>query len=105
MPEPSDGSTLKTEVCVIGGGPAGSALARRLRQLGHSVVIVEKRAFPRPHIGESLVGDVLPLLDVLGVRSQIESAGFLRPEGMFVRWAGGVERRQTPSKWERRLSR
>ncbi|MBD0327480.1 MAG: tryptophan 7-halogenase, partial [Pyrinomonadaceae bacterium] len=95
MPELSDGSTIKAEVCVIGGGPAGSALARRLSQLGHSVVILEKRAFPRPHIGESLVGDVLPLLDVLGVRSQVESAGFLRPEGMYVRWAGAAERRQS----------
>ncbi|MBC7911543.1 MAG: tryptophan 7-halogenase [Pyrinomonadaceae bacterium] len=96
MPELSGGSTIKAEVCVIGGGPAGAALALRLVQLGHTVVVVEKQAFPRQHVGESLVGSVLPLLDVLGVRGKVESAGFLRPEAMYVRWADAVERRQSP---------
>jgi flavin-dependent dehydrogenase len=95
MPELADSSTIKTEVCVIGGGPAGASLALRLLQLGHAVVVVEKQAFPRQHVGESLVGGVLPLLDVLGVREQVESAGFLRPESMYVRWAAEVERRQS----------
>jgi flavin-dependent dehydrogenase len=42
---------LKVEVCVIGGGPAGSTLARRLALLGHEVCLVEWLAFPRWHIG------------------------------------------------------
>jgi predicted dinucleotide-binding enzyme len=29
---------LESAICVIGGGPAGAATARRLAQLGHSVV-------------------------------------------------------------------
>jgi flavin-dependent dehydrogenase len=88
-------SNLKTDVCVIGGGPAGSTLARRLRQMGHSVVLVEKRAFPRSHVGESLINGVLPLFDVLGLRQKIENAGFLRPRGAIVRWSGTVEQRQS----------
>ncbi len=96
MPDPIAASTLCADVCVIGGGPAGAALARRVAQLGHSVVLAEKHPFPRPHIGESLVGGVLPLLDVLGVRNEIESAGFLRPRSALVRWAGAVERRAAP---------
>ena len=78
---------IDADVCVIGGGPAGSALAIRLAQLGHSTVVVERAAFPRHHVGESLVGAVLPVLDVLGVRAQIEHAGFLRPSRTILRWA------------------
>lgn len=88
--------TIHTDVCVIGGGPAGSALACRLKQLGYSVVILEKQTFPRAHVGESLTSGVLPLLDVLGIRREVENAGFLRPEGAIVRWSGRAERRESP---------
>ncbi len=84
---------IQADVCVIGGGPAGAALGGRLRQLGHSVVVVERESFPRPHIGESLTSGILPLLDLLNVRTEVESAGFLRPEGAIVRWVGPPERR------------
>ena len=83
---------LRSEVCVLGGGPAGSAVARRLAQLGHSVIVVEKAAFPRQHVGESIPGSVLPLLEVLGLRERLEAAGFLRPHGAIVRWGSEVDR-------------
>jgi flavin-dependent dehydrogenase len=84
---------LQAEVCVVGGGPAGSALAGRLATLGHDVVLVEAESFPRPHIGESLPPAVLPLLDHLGVREEVERAGFLRPERAVLRWAGQTQPR------------
>jgi flavin-dependent dehydrogenase len=77
---------LNASVCVIGGGPAGSSAARRLSQLGRSVVIIEKQVFPRAHLGESLSPGVLPLLDVLGLRERIEDQGFLRPEHVVLNW-------------------
>lgn len=80
--------TLEAEVCVLGGGPAGSAAARKLALLGHSVVLVEAQAFPRPHVGESLPPSVLALLELLGVRDRVESAGFLRPRDALIRWPG-----------------
>jgi flavin-dependent dehydrogenase len=83
------------DVCVIGGGPAGSALAIRLAQLGRSVVVVEKVPFPRSHVGESLAGGVLPLIDVLGIRSQIETTRFLRAPKAIVLWAGQMRQRDT----------
>jgi flavin-dependent dehydrogenase len=94
MPDPVAGSTIQTDICVIGGGPAGSALARRLRQLGHSVVVVEKKSFPRTHVGESIVPSVLPLFETLGISGEVERSGFLRPQGAIVRWSG-------PSEWRR----
>jgi flavin-dependent dehydrogenase len=77
---------LNSAVSVIGGGPAGAATARRLVQLGHSVVVVEKQIFPRPHVGESISPGVVPLWDVLGIRERIEEQAFLRPERVLVYW-------------------
>ncbi|HEV7808538.1 MAG TPA: tryptophan 7-halogenase [Solirubrobacteraceae bacterium] len=77
---------MHAEVCVVGGGPAGASIAARLAALGHEVVLVERAAFPREHVGESLNPGVWPLLDVLGVGEVPR----LRPTSR-VRW-GGVER-------------
>lgn len=83
------------DVCVIGGGPAGSSLALRLAALGRRVILVEKDEFPRHHVGESLTGGILPLLDILGVRPAIEGAGFLPAPRAIVFWAGQLRRRET----------
>jgi flavin-dependent dehydrogenase len=77
-----------TKYSVLGAGPAGSAISRRLARLGHSVIVVEKAVFPRPHVGESLVESILPLLDELGLQTRVEEAGFLRPDTAMVHWAG-----------------
>ncbi|MEX0367403.1 MAG: NAD(P)/FAD-dependent oxidoreductase [Ruegeria sp.] len=85
----------ETEICVIGGGPAGSGVALRLAQLGHRVTLVERAAFPRAHIGESLPPSILPTLAALGLRDRIERAGFLRSHGSILYWGGEFERRGT----------
>jgi flavin-dependent dehydrogenase len=66
--------TQDCDVLVIGGGPAGSSVAALLAERGRNVVLVEKDRHPRFHIGESLLPQNLPLLDRLGVRSQIETS-------------------------------
>ena len=90
-------TVLHTEVCVVGGGPAGSAAARRLALLGHDVCLIERAAFspsdrpgqphrfPRP---ESLSPGLLALLDPLGLRERVEGAGFLPAGPALVRWSG-----------------
>jgi flavin-dependent dehydrogenase len=80
-------SPLGCDVCVIGAGPAGSTIARRLAALGHDVVVVEAALFPRRQIGESLPPSIRHVLDLCGVRRQIENAGFLRADSAIVQWS------------------
>jgi flavin-dependent dehydrogenase len=87
---------IVVDVCVVGAGPAGSTLAARLAQLGHAVCLVERAAFPRPHLGESLSPGVLPLLEVTGARTAVESAGFPGIRSVRVDWDRGPEERLDP---------
>jgi flavin-dependent dehydrogenase len=81
-------SGADADVAVIGAGPAGSSIAIRLARLGYDVRIFEAARFPRPHIGESLHANIVSLFEELGVSEEIQDAGFLRPRGAVVRWAG-----------------
>lgn len=79
---------LKSDVLIIGGGPAGSAAAIRCAQQGLTVRLIEQSAFPRHRPGETLHPGVEPLLKQLGVAEQVLSAGFLRHAGNWVAWDG-----------------
>jgi flavin-dependent dehydrogenase len=83
-------------VCVIGGGPAGSSFAARMARLGHELVLVERSAFPRRHLGESLTPGVLPLLEATGARDVVEAAGFPRSRAVEVSWDQGERLREDP---------
>lgn len=64
-----------TDPIVIGGaGPAGSACAIRLAQLGHATILLDQCAFPRKKLcGEFLGPDALPYLRALGVLDIVRS--------------------------------
>lgn len=85
-----------TDVCVLGGGPAGSTLAARLAQLGHDVCLIERASFPRRHLGESLSPGVLPLIETAGAREAVEAAGFRRVSSVLVKWGNRPEERSDP---------
>ena len=74
------------DVCVVGGGPAGSVTALRLAQLGHRVGIVERASFPRSHVGESLTSGVWTLFDVLGIRKSFLTEDYIQSDETLVRW-------------------
>lgn len=53
-----------TDVVIVGGGPAGSSCAWRLRQQGIACVVLDKKSFPRTKLcGGWLSPQVLQLLD------------------------------------------
>lgn len=79
---------LRVDVCIIGAGPAGSALAIRLAQLGHDVCLIERSAFPRSRIGESLSPGIWTQLELLGARLDIAAAGFSPCRTSVVHWQG-----------------
>ena len=64
------------DVIVIGGGPGGSATAAFLARGGLDVSLVERQAFPRFHVGESLIPASLLVLERLGLREAVEAHGF-----------------------------
>lgn len=66
----------RTEIAVIGAGPAGSTLAAALAQRGRSVVLLERDRFPRHKVcGEFLSGESMDVVDELGWRSAFEEFG------------------------------
>jgi flavin-dependent dehydrogenase len=74
------------DVIVVGGGPAGSAVSALLAKRGYEVLVLEREKFPRYHIGESLVPGILPVLDQLGLGDQIDRFGFVKKNGITLRW-------------------
>jgi hypothetical protein len=72
------------DVLIIGGGPAGSTAAALIAAQGKSVVLLEKDAHPRFHIGESLLPRNLAILERLGISEEIARIGVVKPGAEFV---------------------
>jgi 2-polyprenyl-6-methoxyphenol hydroxylase-like FAD-dependent oxidoreductase len=86
------------DVVVIGGGPAGSAIARLLATWGHTVTILTQDEDESRGLAESLPPSTRKLLAEIGVLETITEAGFLQSTGNTVWWGtrqGSVERFST----------
>ncbi len=65
-------SEIDFDVGIIGGGPAGSAMAAYLAKAGLRCAVFERDLFPRPHVGESLVPSSTRVFKELGLLEQME---------------------------------
>ena len=70
-----------TEVVIIGGGPAGSALGCRLSLAGVENTILEAVRHPRFHIGETLVTATTRTFEEIGFLETMEREGFIHKYG------------------------
>jgi len=75
---------MKTDVVIVGGGPAGSASAMFLAREGIKSVIVEAEKFPRYHIGESLTGGGGQVLRQLGLEKEMYRRKYPCKQGVKV---------------------
>jgi halogenation protein CepH len=94
------------DVIVVGGGPGGSTAASLVAMQGHRVLLLEKEAFPRYQIGESLLpATVHGICGLLGVSSELHKAGFLKKYGGTFRWGSDPEPWSFPFAFSPRMAR
>jgi flavin-dependent dehydrogenase len=77
------------DVIVVGGGPAGSTAACVLAMHGRKVVCLDKAAFPRYHIGESLIPYTYFTLARIGMVDKLRESHFTKKYSIcFVSQSG-----------------
>ena len=75
------------DVVVIGGGPAGATAASVVSMDGNRVLLLEKSATPQYKVGESLLPVTIHgISSFLGVKDQVDRAGFHKKYGGTFRW-------------------
>jgi flavin-dependent dehydrogenase len=81
---------LAADICIVGGGPAGSMTALGLARSGHRVIIVNDAVGGQTGL-ECLPPSVWPVLEALGVRSRIQAARFTPCALTRLRWSSPRE--------------
>ncbi len=68
---------ISTDIIVIGGGPAGSAVAWKLKQGGRKVLVLDKASFPRPKLCAGWITPrVLQQLELSKEKIPVPTLGF-----------------------------
>ena len=79
----------EVDVAIVGGGPAGAAAAHYLASAGRSVLVCEKKSFPREKTcGDGLTPRAIKVLREMGLQDELES--WERVAGLRVHAGGKV---------------
>ena len=82
------------DVVIVGGGPAGAAIALALARRGISPIVLEAHSAPQMKVGECLPPTINPLLDHFGLTERLRRRGNLRSYGnRFVWGSNSIEER------------
>ncbi len=82
----------RTQVLIVGGGPAGSSSATFLAQAGVDVMVIDRAHFPRSKpCAEYLSPEASRVLHAMGALQAVEDAGAAQLTGMRVRAPNGFE--------------
>lgn len=74
------------DVAIIGAGPSGTTAATLLSRAQYKTVVLEKSAFPRFVIGESLLPRCMDLLEEAGMLEDVKARGYMIKNGaVFMR--------------------
>jgi flavin-dependent dehydrogenase len=76
---------MRSEVAIIGAGPAGTIAGSLLARKGHRVVIFEREHFPRFSIGESLLPQAMVWIEEAGLLGLVEAEDFQPKNGAVFR--------------------
>jgi geranylgeranyl reductase family protein len=81
--------STEVDVAIVGGGPSGAAAAQYLALRGHSVLVCEKKSFPREKTcGDGLTPRAVKQLEAMGLGEELGT--WERVRGLRVHAAGRV---------------
>lgn len=77
----------QTDICIVGGGPAGAAAALTLaRYTKHQVLLIEASHYETVRVGETVSAGIGPLLGYLGAEAILEQAVTIPAYGTAAAW-------------------
>jgi flavin-dependent dehydrogenase len=79
------------DVVVVGGGPAGLAVAGLLARRGRSVAVLERNDYRAARVGETFGGEILSLLDAVGAGDAMRELVAQQVPFLCIRSAWGTD--------------